>query len=90
MNRILARTILAVSVVCLLLVAYGYTLPHQADEGTPAHLFQLLIVLLVPLVAIFVATADRARPARALRPLVAPSLLLVVTFSALYYLEHFR
>ena len=90
MNRLMSRAILGVAVTCSLLVAYGYTLPPQPDEGAPAHLFQMLIVLVVPLVAAFVATADRSKPVRALRPMVVPMVLLGVTFFALYYLEHYR
>ena len=39
---------------------------HEADEGTSAHLFQLLMVGQVPVVAYFVLTSRRRAPHRVL------------------------
>jgi hypothetical protein len=88
-NRLSGRALVLLSVTALLLVLYGYTLPPQADEGTPAHLFQLLIVLLVPTGLAFLATADWSQPARAARPLALSATALVLAFAALYALEHY-
>ena len=67
----------------------GYTQPPQTDEGTGAHIFQLSIVALVPMAALFCATADWARPARSVRRLAFPAAAVVLAFAALYYLEHY-
>jgi hypothetical protein len=32
------------------------------DEGVAAHLFQLLLALQIPVIALFLATADRSQP----------------------------
>ena len=46
----------AMSIVALALVlghVAVYGIVHEADEGTPAHLFQLLMAAQVPIVAFF-------------------------------------
>ena len=67
----------------------GYTQPPLTDEGTGAHIFQLSIVALVPMAALFCATDDWARPARSVRRLAFPAAAVVLAFAALYYLEHY-
>ena len=62
----------------------------QADEGSAAHIFQLSIVLLVPMILLFLAMADGKRPFRSARPLALPVSALMVAFVALYHLEHYR
>ena len=89
-NRASARVILVLSVTALLTVLIGYTQPPQPDEGSLAHIFQLAIVALVPMLLLFVGTADWKQPARSARPLTFPFAALVLAFSALYYLEHYR
>ena len=45
---------MAVAALALVLVHYAmFGVTHDTDEGTPAHLFQLLIVLQVPCIAYF-------------------------------------
>ena len=69
----------------------GYAQPRQPDEGAAAHIFQLLIVAQVPMIVLFLATADWRQSLRsAARPLAIPAAALVLAFGALYYLEHFR
>jgi hypothetical protein len=89
-NRASGRAAMVLSLAALLLVMYGYSLPPQADEGTAAHVFQLLIVALVPTIALCLATADWTRPLRSARPLAVTGAALVLAFGALYYLEHYR
>jgi len=52
----LRRSSLIMSVVAIAIV-YGHAavfgIVHEADEGTPAHIFQLLIALQIPIVAFF-------------------------------------
>ncbi len=52
-------SLLAISIV-LIVVTTGWEL-HLKDEGTAAHLFQLLIVAQVPFIVTFFATADWKR-----------------------------
>jgi len=58
------------------------------DEGTPAHLFQLAIALLVPAGLVFLLSADWRKPLRVGLRLIAPAIALVIAFATLYYMEH--
>ena len=60
------------------------------DEGTPAHLFQLAVALLVPAGLVFLLSADWRKPLRIALRLVAPAIALGIAFGTLYYLEHGR
>jgi hypothetical protein len=89
-NRVSGRVLIILSLAALLAVLSGYAQPPQPDEGTAAHIFQLSIVALVPMILLFFATADWTRPLRSARPLAIPAAALVLAFGALYYLEHYR
>ena len=89
-NRLSSKLIIILSLIALLTVLTGYFQPPQADEGAAAHIFQLTIVALLPMILLFLATADRKRPSRSARPLAFPVATLLVAFAALYYLEHYR
>jgi len=89
-NRVSGKVLIILSLTALLAVISGYTHPLQPDEGSAAHIFQLSIVALVPIVLLFLATADWRQPLRSVRPLAFPAAALVLAFSALYYLEHYR
>jgi hypothetical protein len=89
-NRITGRVAVVLSVMALLTVLTGYLQPPQSDEGTGAHIFQIAIVLLVPTLLLFLATADWKKPLQSVRPLAVPAGALVLAFTALYYLEHYR
>ena len=65
-----------------------YTQPLEPDEGTQAHIFQLSIVALAPMILLFVATADWTRPLRSMRPLAFSAAAVALAFAALYYFEH--
>lgn len=89
-NRISSKVLIALSFVALLAVLSGYFQAPQPDEGSAAHVFQLSIVLLVPTILLFLATADWKQPWRSARALTLPSVAVVLAFAALYYLErHF-
>jgi hypothetical protein len=90
LNRDTGNILIVLSVVALLTVLSGYLQPPQPDEGWAAHIFQLTIVLLVPTLLVFFATADWKQPARSARPLALPAAGLILAFAALYYLEHYR
>jgi hypothetical protein len=89
-NSVSGKAIILLSFIALLAVLSGYTRPPQPDEGAAAHIFQLSIVALAPLILLFLATADWRQPWRSARPLAIPAAALVLAFGALYYLEHYR
>lgn len=91
LNRISGRIVLVLSLIALLSVLSGYTLPrHPAptDEGAAAHIFQIAVALVVPLLLLFVFTSDWKQPSRSALRLAVPGLALVAAFTALYLLEH--
>jgi len=89
-NRLAFYAAIFLSLVALLAVLSGYTQPPQSDEGTGAHIFQIAIVLLLPAILAFLASADWQQPARSARPLIIPAAALILAFGALYYLENYR
>ena len=89
-NRASGKVLIVLSLIALLAVLSGYTHPAQLDEGSAAHIFQLSIMTLVPIILLFLATADWRQPLRSARPLAFPAAALVLAFGALYYLEHYR
>jgi hypothetical protein len=89
-NRISAIGLIVLSLTALLdVLLLGYTQAPLPDEGTGAHIFQLAILALVPTGLLFLATADWTEPARAVRRLAFPGIVVVLAFAALYYLEHY-
>jgi len=89
-NRTTGKIVVVLSATALLTVLTGFLYPPQPDEGAGAHIFQLAIVALVPMILLFFATADWRQPLRSARPLAFPAAALVLAFGALYYLEHCR
>lgn len=89
-NRVSAKVLIVLSLIALLAVLSGYTQPPQPDEGSAAHIFQLSILALVPMILLFLTTADWKQPSRSVRPLAFPAAALVLALAALYYLEHYR
>ena len=97
-NRISGNVILGLSLLAMLLVVSATILTTLGrfdpapggDEGTPAHLFQLAIVLIMPAGLTFLATADWERPWRVAKRLAVPAAAIVIAFSTLYYMEHLR
>ncbi len=89
-NRVSGKVAVVLSLAALLAVLSGYIQPPQQDEGAAAHIFQLSIVALVPMILLFLATADWKQPWRSARPLSFPAAALVLAFGALYFLEHYR
>jgi hypothetical protein len=97
-NRVSGHVVLGLSIFAMLLVVGATVLAMlgkfnpspTGDEGTAAHLFQLAIVLLVPVGLAYLVTADWREPLKVAKRLIVPALALVVAFSALYYMEHVR
>jgi hypothetical protein len=90
-NRVSGKVLIVLSLMALLAVLSGYAQPPQPDEGTAAHVFQLSIVALVPMIVLFLTTADWSQPLRSVaRPLAIPVAALVLAFGALHYLEQYR
>ena len=89
-NHISGRALIVLSLIALLAVLSGYMQPPQPDEGAGAHIFQLSIVLLVPMILLFLVTSDWKQPLRRARPLAFSAAILVLAFGALYHLEHYR
>ena len=85
LNRILMIAPIVCSILALALVLGNVAahVPPQKDEGTAAHLFQLLIAVQLPLVLLFLATADWTRPRRPVLALVAQGLAGLSALGAL-------
>jgi hypothetical protein len=91
-NRISGRVVITLSLIALLTVLTGYLQPAhtpEGDEGVGAHIFQLSIVALAPMILVFLATEDWKGPWQSAKPLALPAAFLVLAFAALYYLEHY-
>jgi hypothetical protein len=80
---------LAMSLAALILVlghAAMFGIVHEADEGTPAHLFQLLMAGQVPLVAYFALKWLPRAPGSTLRVLALQVGAALAAFAAVYFL----
>lgn len=91
MNRVAGAVLVVLSLILLGDVASGVVSPPQpppTDEGTQAHIFQLTVALLVPAMLAAVLTWDRSRSLRTAWPLALAAAALVLSFAAVYYLEH--
>ena len=97
-NRVSGRIVFGLSLFAMALVSGATILTllgrfnpsPDGDEGTAAHLFQLTIALLLPTGLAFLVTADWRQPLQVAKRLVLPAVVLVVAFTTLYYMEHFR
>jgi hypothetical protein len=88
-NRVSSTVLLALSLTALLAVLSGYFQAPHTDEGSSAHVFQVAVVAVIPVIALFLATADWKQRWRSALPLVFPAIALAVAFAALFYLEHY-
>ena len=80
---------LAMSLVALGMVlghAAAFGVVHEADQGTPAHIFQLLMVAQVPVVALFAIKWLPRAPREALRVLAMQAGAVIAAFVAVYFL----
>jgi hypothetical protein len=91
-NRFSGVVVFALSLTTLLVVLSGYLQPHQfaqPDEGAAAHVFQLSVAALAPMVVLFLATVDWRRPGRSAGVLAISGVLVCLAFGGLYYGEHY-
>ncbi|MEO5903619.1 MAG: hypothetical protein ABIQ55_06385 [Gemmatimonadaceae bacterium] len=63
---------------------FGVT--HQTDEGTPAHIFQLLMVAQVPFVAHFAMKWLPEAPKDAMKVLGLQVAVIIAAFAGVYFL----
>jgi hypothetical protein len=89
LNQLSRKALFALSLLALLTVFTGYLQPQQRDEGAGAHIFQISIVLLAPVLLLFVVTTNWKDAPRSLCALALPAAFLTAAFIALYYLEHY-
>ena len=95
-NRLSSMGLVTLSLAALLLVLSavvpiwlsGHVPPPAQDEGTRAHIFQLLIVALLPTGLLFLTSADWTQPFRNVRRLAFPAIAVIAAFVLLYYFEH--
>ena len=82
-NRISGKALIVLSLTALLAVLSGYFQPPQPDEGSAAHVFQLSIVALVPVILLFLASTDWRQFQRSARPLIFSAAALVFAFEGM-------
>lgn len=76
----------AASLVVEYLIRVGRV--RQADEGTEAHLFQLLLVAQVPVIAYFAFTYLPRQPRQSLVVMALQFIAGVAALALVYFLEH--
>lgn len=80
----LAMGLVALGIVLGHAAVFGVV--HEADEGTPAHIFQLLMVAQVPVVAWFAITWLPRSPREALKVLALQAAVVLAAFAGVYLL----
>lgn len=81
----LAMSLAALAVVLGHTVIFGVV--HEVDEGTPAHLFQLLIAGQLPIVAIFAITWLPRAQRQALQVLALQAAAGLAALAPVYFLH---
>jgi len=79
-----AMSLAALAVVLAHAALYGVV--HEADEGTAAHLFQILMAAQAPVVLYFAVKWLPRAPGRALRVLALQAGAAAAAFAAVYWL----
>lgn len=69
------------------LAIFGISQEPQVDEGTPAHLFQLLMGGQIPIIAFFAIKYLPQKPKQALQILVLQFIAGLLAFAPVYILE---
>ena len=76
----------AAGLALVLVHAARYGIVHDIDEGTSAHLFQILMVVQVPIVLFFAITWLPQSPKPALLILALQAAVGIAAFAAVYFL----
>jgi hypothetical protein len=87
LNRIAGMAPIAMSIIAYLLILTVVATQwerDQTDEGAGAHLFWLLVAGQVPIVLVYLASADWSRFGRIVRTLLFQALALVIAFGAVF------
>jgi hypothetical protein len=66
--------------------AAAFGIVHEADEGTPAHIFQLLMAAQFPLIAFFAVKWLPQYPREALKVLVLQAGAGIAALGSVYFL----
>jgi hypothetical protein len=80
----LAMSFAALALVLVHTAMYGVV--HEADEGTPAHIFQLLMVAQIPIVAFFAIKWVPRNPRSAILVLVLQAGAVIAAFAPIIIL----
>jgi hypothetical protein len=80
----LAMSLVALAIVLGHVAIYGVV--HEADEGTAAHLWQLLMAAQVPVVAFFAIKWLPKAPTQTLRVLALQAGAALASFAAVFFL----
>ena len=83
-NLPIAMSLTALALVLIHAARYGMV--HEADEGTTAHLFQILMAAQVPLVAFFALKWLPEVPGQALRVIAPQICVALAAFASVYWL----
>ena len=79
--------IMSVVALAIVLGHYAmYGIVHETDEGTPAHIFQLLMAVQLPIVAYFALKWLPRAPRQALAILALQAGAVLAAFAAVYFL----
>jgi hypothetical protein len=78
---------MSIAALCIVLGhAAVYGIVHEADEGTPAHLFQLLMVAQLPVIFYFAAKWLPRAPKQALQVLALQAAAAIAAFASVFFL----
>ncbi len=80
----IAMSLAALGIVLAHAAMYGVV--HEADEGTAAHLFQILMVAQLPLVAWYALNGLRSAPRQAARVLAVQLAAALAAMASVYFL----
>jgi hypothetical protein len=81
----IAMSLTALAIVLGTIAIFG--IPHDTDEGTAAHIFQLLIVAQLPIVAAFAIKWVPRAPSEALRILALQAGAGLAALAPVYFLH---
>lgn len=79
-----AMSFIALAIVLVHAARFGIV--HEADEGTEAHIFQLLMVAEVPIVAFFAFKWLPRAPGQALRVFALQAFAVFLAFAGVFFL----